>query len=267
MLAVFASLQLLPRSGAVFTLSERNPYRALSASPDGVAVACVCRLVSKQFISWQNATTEVYFVFKGSQYNSSGVLSYCITISQQWRAVHLHHNTTAVVCCQVPSQYNGGVQSSYITIQRWRAVTLHHSTTAVACCSFESHYQKSGVLSSCITIPQRGVLSSCIKIPQQWRAVNLNHITATRVSNRLKIYYKTKFFVTYLWLIFRRKKKVKFFSIHCSQIFRRALLFGVSCTATVVPSDNIYVKVSQSTGGMILMGKGRSKEETHFNIT
>jgi len=60
---------------------------------------------------------------------------------------------------------------------------------------------------------------------------------------------------------------VKFFSIHYSQIFRRVLLFGVSCTVTIVSSHNIYVKMSQSTGGMALMGKNRFKEEISLNIT
>jgi hypothetical protein len=36
---------------------------------------------------------------------------------------------------------------------------------------------------------------------------------------------------------------------------------------TVVPSDNVYVKVIQSTGGKIAMGKSRSKEEVQLNIT
>jgi len=33
-------------------------------------------------------------------------------------------------------------------------------------------------------------------------------------------------------------KKVKFFYIHCSQIFETALLFGGSCTVNVVPSES-----------------------------
>ena len=175
MWVAFASLQPLPRSVAVFALSERNLYRALHTSPDGVAVPCVCRLVSKQTLSWQNATTDVQFVFKGPQYNSSGVLSDCITIPQQWRAVKLHHNTTAVACSQVASQYNGGVQSSCITTpQQWRADHLNHKTKTVVCCQVASQYHNSGVL------------SSFIKIPQQWRAVHLHHNTTTVVCCQLR---------------------------------------------------------------------------------
>ena len=137
-------------------------------------------------------------------------LSY-ITILQHWRVVHLNHNTTTVACCQVASKYhNSGVLSSCIKIpQQWRAVKLHHNKTVacshvaslpqqwravhlnhitkiVVCCQDVSKYQNSGVLSSCSTIPQ------------QWRAVSLGHITATKVSNLLKIYYKTESFITHL---------------------------------------------------------------------
>jgi hypothetical protein len=46
-----------------------------------------------------------------------------------------------VVCCKVASKYqNSGVLSSCIKIpQQWRAVKLHHNTTTVACSQFRSH--------------------------------------------------------------------------------------------------------------------------------
>ena len=183
-------------------MSVRNLYLTLSTSPGWVAVPCVCRLVSKQSISWQNATTDVHFVFEGPQYNSSGVLLNCITVPQQWRAVHLNHNTTTAACCQIVAQYHSnGVLFIWIKIpQQWRAVKLHHNTTTVVCSQFRSHYRN-------------------------------------KVSNLLKFYYKTESFITYPWFIFRRKKKKIF--IHCSQIFEGALFFGVSCTVTGVPSANI----------------------------
>jgi hypothetical protein len=80
----------------------------MSTSADG--------LLYRVFVDWSASNPSLdktpQRMRKGSQYNNSGVLSNCITTPQQWRAVHLNHNTTAVACYQVASQYhNSGVQS------------------------------------------------------------------------------------------------------------------------------------------------------------
>ena len=122
-----------------------------------------------------------------SQYHSSGVLSICITIPQQWCAIKLHHNTT-VACSKVALQYHSS-----------GVLSMNHNTTTVVWCKLASKYQNIGVLSICIKIPQvascqvvskyhnSGVLSRCITIPQQW-----HHNTTTVACSQFRSHYRNK---------------------------------------------------------------------------